>query len=173
MLQKRVRTYNSYRNVDHVLWIPCGEVMYVSILISGLTTWYVLLFSFNTCSINRTWRSSANIGRLWFASPDCLSSYINATDIPTNLRSQEYDGILPLDIFGKVWSDGSLTHEKSIYQQSVELFFPTSLTTTADLTLLKGRRVGFAGAQTLSTTRNKSPQCMSTIHSVIYVRGRR
>ena len=86
---------NSYWNLDHVLRIPCGEVIYVSILISGLTTWYVHLFSFNTCSINRTWRSFANIGRSWFASPGCPSFYINATDVPTNLRSQEFYGITP------------------------------------------------------------------------------
>ena len=47
--------------------------MHVSILIinSGHTNWYVPLFSFNTYSINRTQRPSANFGRLWFSSPSC------------------------------------------------------------------------------------------------------
>jgi hypothetical protein len=91
ILVKSLKTFLT-ENLDHVLWIPSREVMHVSILISGLTTWYVSLFSFNTRSINRTQRSSANIGRLWIASPGCPSSHINATDIPTNLRSQEHDG---------------------------------------------------------------------------------
>jgi hypothetical protein len=37
-------------NIDHVLRIPSREVMHVSIFISGLVTWYVPPFSFNTYS---------------------------------------------------------------------------------------------------------------------------
>ena len=144
MLQKRVWAsceivkFISYWNIDHVLRIRCGEleVMYVPILISGLTTWYVPLFSFNTYSINRTRRPSANLGWLWFASPCCPNSHINATDVPACLRSQERDGFYGITItivrysrkgtirrFANTW--------KSIYQQSVELIFQPYLPITA------------------------------------------
>ena len=161
---------NSYWNLDHVLRIPCGEVIYVSILISGLTTWYVHLFSFNTCSIIHTWRSSANIGRLWFASPGCPSSYINATDVPTNLRSQGFYGITPR-YFRKGMIRRFVNTWKIFLSTICRTYFSNFIYHYSRLTWLKGCRVGFADAQTLSTTRNKSRQCMSIIHSLIYVRG--
>ena len=37
--------YNFPANIDYVLWIPSREAMHVSIFISGITAWYVPLFS--------------------------------------------------------------------------------------------------------------------------------
>ena len=127
--------YSSYWNVDHVLRIPCREIMHVSIFISGLTTWYVPLFSFNTCSyIYRTQRSSANIGRLWLTSPSCPGSHINATDVSKNFRSQEYDGFHGITprYFRKGMIRRFVNMKKSNYQQSVELILPTLPPTTAN-----------------------------------------
>ena len=78
--------------------------MHVSILIGGLTTWYVPLFYFNTCSIN------APKGLLQTLD-DCgsppLAARAPTLTRPTSLRTSDHKSMmafmgLPLDIFGKV-----------------------------------------------------------------------
>ena len=82
---------------------------------------------------------------------------------PTSLRTSDHKSMmafmgLPLDIFGKVWSDVSLTHMK-IYLLTTWIcrtHFSNLTYHYSRLTWLKGLRAGFADVQTLSLLNNRA-----------------